>query len=96
MTKDHRQREYAYLRLPPHEELRSCVGLVFAGMVARARVGVGGLEEAVEVLESFHANDAPTRFRLSLTDEGVLAEVEDPVAEGSNEMRWRTVVEMVS
>ena len=96
MTEDHRQGEYAYLTLPPHEELRSCVGLVFAGMVARARVGVGGLEEAVEVLESFHADDTPTRFRLSLAGEGVLAEVEEPVAEGSNEMRWRTVVEMVS
>ena len=63
MTEDHPQ-EYAYLRLPPHEELRSCVGLVLAGMAARARVGVGGLEEAVEVLEGFHADDAPTRFRF--------------------------------
>ena len=96
MTQGHRREEYAYLRLPPHEELRSCVGLVLAGMVARARVGVGGLEEAVEVLESFHAHDAPTRFRFSLAADGVLAEVEEPVAEGSAQTRWRTVVEMVS
>ena len=74
MTEDHPQ-EYAYLRLPPYEEVRSCVGLVLAGMAARARVGVGGLEEAVEVLEGFHADDAPTRFRFSLAGDGVLAEV---------------------
>ena len=88
--------EYAYLRLPPDEELRSCVGLVLAGMAARARVGVGGLEEAVEVLEGFHAGDAPTRFRFSLAGEGVLAEVEEAVFEGSTEKNWRTVVELVS
>jgi hypothetical protein len=37
--------QYAYLTLPPHGELRSCVGLVMAGMAARAKVGVGGLDE---------------------------------------------------
>ena len=95
MTEDHGQ-QYAYLKLPPHEEVRSCVGLVLAGMVARAKVGVGGLEEAVEVLESFHSDDAPTRFRFSLAGEGVLAEVEAPAGEGSHQKRWRTVVEMVS
>ncbi|MBA2713386.1 MAG: hypothetical protein H0U55_07520 [Rubrobacteraceae bacterium] len=95
MTEDHSQ-EYAYLRLPPDEELRSCVGLVLAGMVARARVGVGGLEEAVEVLEGFHAADTPTRFRFSLAGDGVLAEVEEPLDVGSAKMRWRTVVELVS
>ena len=61
LTEDHRE-EYAYLRLPPNEEMRSCVGLVLAGMVARAEVGVGGLEEAVEVLEEFHADDTLTNF----------------------------------
>ena len=96
MTEDHQHEEYAYLKLPPHEELRSCVGLVLAGMVARARVGVGGLEEAAEVLEGFHSDDGPTRFRFSLAGEGVLAEVEEPSGEGSEQMRWRTVVEMVS
>lgn len=95
MTEDH-PKEYAYLRLPPDGELRPCVGLVLAGMAARARVGVGGLEEAVEVLEGFHASDAPTRFRFSLAGEGVLAEVEEPTGEGSEETRWRTVVELVS
>ena len=95
MTEDQPQ-EYAYLKLPPNDELRSCVGLVLAGMAARARVGVGGLEEAVEVLEGFHAGDAPTRFRFSLAGEGVLAEVEEPASEGSAQTTWRTVVELVS
>ena len=96
MTEDHRQEEFAYLKLPPHEEMRSCVGLVLAGMVARARVGVGGLEEAVEVLEGFHSDDRPTRFRFSLAGDGVLTEVEEPSGEGGEQTRWRTVVEMVS
>jgi putative transcriptional regulator len=96
LTEGYRQREYAYLKLPPHEEMRSCVGLVLAGMVARARVGVGGLEEAVEVLEGFHSDEGPTRFRFSLAGEGVLAEVEEPSGEGGEGKRWRTVVEMVS
>ena len=88
--------EYAYLKVPPVAEMRSCVGLVLAGMAARAKVGVGGLEEAVELLEGFHAADAPTHFRFSLGGEGVVAEVEEPVAEESDEPRWRTVVELVS
>jgi hypothetical protein len=88
-----RSQEYAYLKVPPDAELRSCVGLVLAGMAARARVGVGGLEEAVELLEGFHSEVAPTRFRFSLGNEGVLAEVEEPSAGAS---RWRTVVELVA
>ena len=95
MTEDYPQ-EYAYLRLPPHEQLRSCVGLVLAGMAARAKVGVGGLEEAVEVLEGCHADDAPTRFRFSLAGEGVLAEVEEPTSGADGSSTWRTVVELVS
>jgi hypothetical protein len=95
LIEDHRQ-EYAYLRLPPNEELRSCVGLVLAGMAARARVGVGGLEEAVEVLEGFHSGDTPSCFRFCLAGGGVLAEVEEPASGGSGETSWRTVVELVS
>ena len=95
MTEDH-PKEYAYLRLPPNEELRSCVALVLAGMAARARVGVGGLEEAVEVLEGFHSDDGPTRFRFSLAGDGVLAEVEEPASAGSTQTSWRTVVELIS
>jgi hypothetical protein len=93
LTADRSQEEYAYLKVPPSEELRSCVGLVLAGMAARAKVGVGGLDEAVELLEGFHSGDAPTRFRFSLGDEGVVAEVEESPGDGS---RWRTVVELVS
>ena len=91
-----RSQEYAYLRVPPDAEVRSCVGLVLAGMVARGRVGVGGLEAAVELLEGFHSGEAPTRFRFSLGNEGVLAEVEEPSADESGESRWRTVVELVA
>jgi putative transcriptional regulator len=87
--------EYAYLKVPPGRELRSCVGLVLAGMAARAKVGVGGLEEAVELLQGFHSDDAPTRFRFSLGHGGVLAEVEELVEEPEGS-RWRTVVELVS
>ena len=92
--------EYAYLKVPPAGELRACVGLVLAGMATRARVGVGGLEEAVEVLEGVVSDDAPTRLRFSIRDEGVVAEVEEPAvggdAEGAEEGRWRTVVELIS
>jgi hypothetical protein len=90
------QREYAYLKVPPSEELRSCVGLVLAGMAARARVGVGGLEEAVELLEGFHSDDTPTHFRFSLGDEGVVAEVEEQPGNKVGGSRWRVVVELVS
>ena len=92
MTTD---QEYAYLKVPPGRELRSCVGLVLAGMAARAKVGVRGLEEAVELLQGFHSDDAPTRFRFSLGHGGVLAEVEELVEEPEGS-RWRTVVELVS
>ena len=86
--------QYAYLTLPPHQDVRSCVGLVMAGMAARARVGVGGLDEAVGLLEDFHDEDAPTRYRFSMADDGVVAEVEERAGDG--ESRWRTVVELVS
>ena len=95
MTADRAQEEeeYAYLRVPPSAELRACVGLVLAGMAARARIGVGGLEEAVELLEGFHSEAAPTHFRFSQSDDAVVAEVEEPAPSGS---RWRTVVELAS
>jgi putative transcriptional regulator len=93
LTADRSQEEYAYLKVPPSEELRSCVGLVLAGMAARARIGVGGLEEAVELLEGFNSDEAATRFRFSLSDEAVVAEVEEPATGGP---RWRTVVELLS
>ena len=94
MTDDQSQ-EYAYLKVPPDKELRSCVGLVLAGMAARAKVGVGGLDEAVELLQGFHSGSAPTRFRFSLGDDRVLAEVEELAGEPER-FRWRTVVELVS
>lgn len=93
MATEHPQ-EYAYLRVPPVEGLRPCVGLVLAGMAARARVGVGGLEEAIEILEGAQSVAEPTHFRFSLENGGVVAEVAE-TAEG-DESRWRTVVELVS
>ncbi len=100
--------EYTYLTLPPDEALRSCIGLVVAGMAARARVGVGGLEEAVELLEDRHSTETPTRYRFSLTEDGLVAEVEEksaagvPSAGGASGGKpgevdaWRTVVELVA
>ncbi len=89
--------EYAYLKIPPSEQLRSCVGLVLAGMAARAKIGVGGLEEAVALLEGFHSEEAPTRFRFSVRNEGIVAEVEERPRSGEiGAPRWRTVVELVS
>ena len=91
---DHNAQEFAYLEVPPQADLRSCVGLVMAGMAMRARVGIGGLEEAVEVLESVHRSSAPTRYRFHLEEERVVAAVED-MDEGAGD-GWRTVVELSS
>ena len=94
--------DYTYLTLPPDRSLRSCVGLVVAGLAARARVGVAGLEEAIEILEDQHAADGPTRYRFYIKDESLVAEVEDErgAVRANGESRdgsgWRTVVEMVS
>lgn len=90
---DDNSQEFAYLEVPPQAELRSCVGLVMAGMAMRARVGIGGLEEAVEVLESVHRGSSPTRYRFHLEDERVIAAVEDI---GEGRYAWRTVVELSS
>jgi putative transcriptional regulator len=75
-------------------------------MAARARIGVGGLEEAVSLLEERHSKDGPTRFRFSLLEDGLVAEVEerepagvrgsDASAGAANVASWRTVVELVS
>lgn len=98
--------EYTYLTLPSDSTLRSCIGLVVAGLAARARIGVAGLEEAVDLLESQHSAEGPTRYRFSLTDDGLIAEIEEgerAVDRGKGETtdaagaaNWRTVVEMVS
>lgn len=85
--------EYTYLTLPPVVELRSCVGLVVAGLAARARIGIGGLEEAVELLEQFHSMIEPTHYRFGLMEDGIIAEVAGGHEEDNG---WRTVVELVS
>jgi hypothetical protein len=96
--------EYTYLTLPPDRSLRSCIGLVVAGLAARARIGVTGLEEAVDLLESRHSAEGTTRYRFYLKDDGLIAEVEEEeeqaVGQGTDEEAgtsgWRTVVEMVA
>lgn len=87
---------YVYLEVPATVETRSCVGLILTGMVTRARIGVGGLEEAAEVLESLHSGEETTRYRFSLGDESVVAEIEDPDGNESDGTAWRTVVELVA
>ncbi|AHY46644.1 Hypothetical Protein RradSPS_1361 [Rubrobacter radiotolerans] len=87
--------EHTYLSVPPEEEMRSCIGLVLAGMAARANIGVGNLEDAVDLLETFHSGEGPTRFRFTLRDEGVVAQVEEDAVNGA-ERGWRTVIELVS
>lgn len=86
--------EYTYLRIPAMSDALPCVGLVLAGMVTRAKVGVGGLEEAIEVLESFHSDTEPTRYRFSMNGGRVVAEVEGPGGEAED--GWLTVVELAS
>ena len=95
--------DYTYLTLPPGVAMRSCIGLVVAGMAARARIGVGGLEEAVELLEDRHTDASSTRYRFSLVEDRLLAEVEEQpeaanpsAARGDDGAGWRTVVELVS
>jgi hypothetical protein len=96
--------DYTYLTLPPDTSLRSCIGLVVAGLAARAKIGVAGLEEAIELLENQHAVDRPTRYRFYLKENSLIAEVEEgnPAAvrggSAANDYTsgWRTVVEMVS
>lgn len=88
--------EYTYLKVPPVPAMRSCAGLVLAGMATRARVGVGGLEEAAEVLESLQSGDSPTVYRFSFGEERVVAEIEDSAVGAKGESEWRTVVELVS
>ena len=90
--------DYTYLTLPPDRSLRSCVGIVLAGLAARARVGVAGLEEAIGILEDQHTTGAVTRYRFSIKDDGLVAEVEEERGNGESggASGWRTVVEMVS
>lgn len=81
--------------------MRSCIGLVLAGMAARANIGVGNLEDAIDVVESYHSADETTEFRFVLSDDGVVAQVAKDLEnangdESSESGNWRTVIEMVS
>lgn len=101
MSSERPSPHYTYLTLPPVASLRSCIGLILAGMAARAEVGVGGLEEAVEKLEHEHSGNRPTGYRFSLGEGSVIVEVkelENAASEagpaGSGEECWRRIVEM--
>ena len=87
--------EYTYLNVPPIPQLKSCPGLVLAGMAIRAKVGMGGLEEAVELLEMSHSGDESSNYRFHVADGVVVVEIEarDSV-EASGDTRWRAVVEL--
>lgn len=67
------------------------MGLVLAGLATRAGIGLGNLEETVEILEDLHPGDEETSYRFSIGDERVYAEVWDP-----SEAGWYAVVELVS
>ncbi len=91
--------DYTYLTLPPDKALGPCIGLVVAGLAARAKIGVAAIEEAVELLEGQQAVNGPTRYRFSLNEDSLVAEVEDrePTAvRGDDRSGWRTVIELVS
>ncbi len=89
--------EYTYLGVPPILQLRSCAGLVLAGMAIRAEVGMGNLEEAVELLERAHSGNGPTRYRFHVVGGKVVAEVDErDSGEVSGARGWRTVVELAS
>lgn len=86
---------YVYLTLPPDEELRSCLGLVVAGMSARANVGVGGMEDFVDALEREQfEQDRTTRFRFLHHDKSIIAEVE--TTGDSRPGEWHLVAELVA
>ena len=68
--------DYTYLTLPPDRPLRSCIGLVVAGLAARARIGVAGLEEAIELLESQHSMEGSTQYRFSIKDDSLVADAD--------------------
>lgn len=95
MTSETAAENAAYLTVPPFIEMRSCVGLVLAGMAARAHIGVGNLEDAVNLLESYHSEEVSTNFRFASNGESVVAQVEEH-RENGGDSRWRTVVELVS
>ena len=95
---DEKNTEYTYLDVPPIPQLRSCAGLVLAGMAIRAEIGMGGLEEAVELLEGSHSENEATRYRFHIAGERVVAEVEEGEGKGESfgSAEWRTVVELAS
>lgn len=93
--------EYTYLKLPRSSDCSSCVGAVLAGLLSRAGIGVGGLEEAVEALERSRA-EGGTSYRFALLEDRIFAQIEDtsggetPESLGADDSGWRTLAELVS
>jgi len=76
--------------------LRPCIGVVLAGLTARAGVGVGGLEEAIQRLEDAHTGEH-TSYRFAVRDGEILAQVERGASPGTaGGAEWRTLVELAS
>lgn len=70
--------------------------MVLTGLTARAGIGVGGLEEAVDALERSHAAGG-TSYRFAHLDGIIRAQVEDGgVDETLDSPRWRTLAELAS
>lgn len=92
--------EYTYLRVPLSSGLRSCLGVVLAGLTARAGIGVGGLDEVVYALEKAHA-EGGTSYRFAVLEGKIYAQVEREPEDGAwtelpESSRWRTLAELVS
>jgi hypothetical protein len=93
--------EYTYLKLPRSSDHPSCVGVVLAGLISRAGIGVGGLEEAVEVLERSRA-EGGTSYRFAILEDRIFAQIEDESggetreSHGTGDSGWRTLAELVS
>lgn len=78
--------------------MRSCLGVVLAGLTTRAGIGVGGLEEAVRALEKSHAGGS-TSYRFALREGEIHVQVGQLPGEGSEDGEgagWRTLVELGS
>ena len=75
--------------------MRSCLGVVLAGLTARAGVGVGSLEEAIHALENSHA-EGNTGYRFALRDGEIIVQVQHRSPESDDSTDWRTLVELGS
>lgn len=88
------------MTVPLSSGLRPCLGVVLAGLTARAGIGVGGLDEVVNALEKAHA-EGGTSYRFAVQEAKIYAQVEyvpdkNARTEPPESSRWRTLAELVS